>query len=145
MLEGMGLFINNIEESAWRPKYTPNWENLPGWVHPNFKPDCSRRMNKRYLEDNRDTISSHYPGEYLPSETGINERGRGRRLSGHVEEAVKMIEGREGERKGGRETQNGEEGEGERLVCKPWEGGVTEGGGRSRRRGGRVSNAIKTL
>ena len=56
-----------------------------------------------------------------------------------------MIEGREGERKGGRGTQKGEEGEGERLVCKPWEGGVSEGGGRSRRRGGRVSNTIKTL
>ena len=145
MHKDKGLFKNNIDESAWKPKYTPNWEKLPEWVHPNFKADCSRRMSKRYLEDNRDIISSRYPGEYLPIETERTERGRGRRISGHVEEAVKRIEEREGGRKRGRETQKREEEEGERLECKPWEGGVPGGGGRSKKRGGRVSNTVKTL
>jgi hypothetical protein len=140
-----GLFKNNIEESAWKPKYTPNWEKLPEWVHPNFKPDCSRRMSRKYIEDNRDIISSRYPGENIPIETGRTERGRGRRISGHVEKAVKRIEEREGGRKRGRETQKREEEEGERLECKPWEGGVPGGGGRSKKRGGRVSNTVKTL
>ena len=34
VLEGLGLCKNIVSESAWRPKYTPDWEYLPGWVHP---------------------------------------------------------------------------------------------------------------
>ena len=80
--EYVGLCKN--DESAWSPRYIPNWENLPGWIHPRYKPDCSRRQEKIYPEDIRDTISSQYLKEYLQEgqETGTHRRGR--RLSGRV-------------------------------------------------------------
>ena len=104
MHEGLGLCKNLISEGVWRPKYTPDWENLPGWVHPRYKPECSRRQNRIYLDGSEDTLSSHYLTEYLPKETG--KHGRGRRLSGRVGEAVRRIEGREGEGVGGEEAHN---------------------------------------
>ena len=58
-------------------------------------------------------------------------------------EAIKRIEEREGEGIGGEEAWK--EKEGERLEGKPWKEGVKGGEGRVMRRGGRVSNSVKTL
>ena len=79
------------DESAWRPRYIPDWENLPGWIHPRYKPHCSRRQEKIYIEDMRDTISSQYLKEYLLDGQETGTRRSGRRLSGRVGEEVKRL------------------------------------------------------
>ena len=90
-----------------------------------------------------DDKSSQYLQECLQKgqETGTHRRGR--ILSGRVGEEVKRIEGSEGEGVGGKGVW--QEKEGERKICKSRNEGVKEGGVKVVRRGGRVSNNIKTL
>ena len=134
------------DENIWKPKYEPNLDKLPVWRHPRFKPGCSRKQEKIYFEkiyfeDNRDTISSLYRQEYLQTEGEEETNRRGRRLSGRVGEEVRRLE--EGVGVGGVGMEVG----GEKLACKSRTEDGKEVRKQSRivRRGGRVSNILKTL
>ena len=67
-----GWCMTNV--TKWEPKYVPNWDNLPRWEHPRFKPNCSRRYETIYLGGNGDTIPSPYllnnPAESIESRPG---------------------------------------------------------------------------
>ena len=70
------------------------------WVHPRFKPECSKKQEKISFENKRDTMSSHYFNKYLLKEKETETYRRGRRISGRVCDEVKRLEGSGGERVG---------------------------------------------
>ena len=100
--------------AKWEPKHVPNWDILPRWEHPRFKPNCSTRYNTIYLGDNNgDPISSPYFLNNPEENRELCVRRRGRRLSGRVGEEVSRLE-EEGEHVhdrvvGGGKRKHGEE------------------------------------
>ena len=143
--ESVGVCMNDME--LWKPKYMPDWDHLPVWVHPAYKPECSKRQKQKkkiYVGKDNETLSHcQYLPAYLSREENITYR-RGRGLEGMVGMAVRRLEGGGGQ---GGESIAKERSEGgkdkECKLRKECVGVVTAS--RIVRRGGRVSNFIKTL
>ena len=38
--ESVGVCMTDME--IWKPKYMPDWDHLPVWVHPGYKPEYSK-------------------------------------------------------------------------------------------------------
>ena len=81
VLEETRVFMN--DKNIWKPKYMPDWDNLPVWVHPHFKPSGSRQQDFVRKEVGEEKAGKH-TNELKCNATTSRIRKRGGRVSGIV-------------------------------------------------------------